>query len=162
MGLISRLTTRLSVLLMLALLMCYLSLCFQPQHQTHVPTLSKGASLIARFSKPSESECSLPLESRFNCARDRVLSQTECEERSCCYAPIPHAVPGAPWCFYPPSYSGYRMGPLIPTSRGLAATLKRPAPSYLPKDIPTLRLEVLEETAGRLHLTVSLAPFSPV
>ncbi|XP_067088732.1 lysosomal alpha-glucosidase isoform X2 [Osmerus mordax] len=192
MGLISRLTTNcLSVLLMLALLMCYLSLCFHQQasvmklteeqckktpvhviarnslknpettqrvamsqHQTHVPTLSKEASLIARFNKPSESECSLPLESRFNCARDRVLSQTECEERSCCYAPIPHAVPGAPWCFYPPSYSGYRMGPLTPTSRGLAATLKRPTPSYLPRDIPTLRLEVLEETAGRLHLTL--------
>lgn len=61
-----------------------------------------------------------------------------------------------PWCFYPLSYSGYRMGPLTPTSRGQAATLTRPTPSYLPRDISTLRLEILDETEGRLHLTVSL------
>uniref|UniRef100_A0A4W5QX90 Alpha glucosidase n=1 Tax=Hucho hucho TaxID=62062 RepID=A0A4W5QX90_9TELE len=52
--------------------------------------------------------------------------------------------------------SGYKMGPLTPTSRGQAATLTRPTPSYLPRDISTLRLEILDETEGRLHLTVSL------
>lgn len=125
------------------------------QHKTHLPTLLKEASLSAHSSQPNVVECSLVLENRFDCARDRVLSQKECEERGCCYAPIPYAVSGGPpWCFYPPSYSGYRMELLTPTSRGLAATLRRPTPSYLPRDIPTLRLEVLEETEGRLRLTL--------
>ena len=47
------------------------------------------------------------------------------------------------------------MGPLTPTTRGQAATLTRATPSYLPRDISTLRLEVIEEAAGCLHLTVS-------
>ncbi|XP_071372325.1 lysosomal alpha-glucosidase [Centroberyx affinis] len=98
-------------------------------------------------------KCAMALESRFDCARDRALSQRECEERGCCYAPLPNSR-GPPWCFYPWSYSGYKMGPLTPTPRGQAATLTRPNPSYLPRDISTLCLEVMEEAAGRLHLTL--------
>ncbi|CAB1342335.1 unnamed protein product [Coregonus sp. 'balchen'] len=110
----------------------------------------------ASSSGPREAECRrVAHESRFDCARDRVLSQTECQGRGCCYAPLPQGLSGGPpWCFYPPSYSGYRMGPLTPTSRGQAATLTRPTPSYLPRDISILQLEVLDETEGRLHLTL--------
>lgn len=103
---------------------------------------------------PRDDECTMALESRFDCARDRVLGQRECEERGCCYSPLPNSG-GPPWCFYPPSYHGYAMGPLTPTPQGQAATLTRARPSYLPKDISTLRLDIMEETAGRLHLTVS-------
>lgn len=102
----------------------------------------------------SDNRCTVSPESRFDCARDRVLSQRECEERGCCYAPLPNSA-GPPWCFYPDLYPGYKMGPFAPTQRGQAATLTRATPSYLPKDIPTLHLEVTEETAGCLHLTVS-------
>ncbi|KAM3598379.1 uncharacterized protein V6R79_017239 [Siganus canaliculatus] len=91
-------------------------------------------------------------QSRFDCARDRLVSQRECEERGCCYAPLPE-VAGPPWCFYPSSYPGYRMGPFTPTTRGQSAILKRAVPSYLPKDVSTLQLEVIEEDTGCLHLT---------
>ncbi|XP_056143796.1 lysosomal alpha-glucosidase [Lampris incognitus] len=102
-----------------------------------------------------DASCTAAPESRFDCARDKAVSREECEGRGCCYAPLPDfAFGGPPWCFYPRSYSGYGMGPLTPSQRGLAAVLMRPDPSYLPKDIPTLRLEVMKETAGRLHLTV--------
>lgn len=101
-----------------------------------------------------DDKCSVAPESRFDCARDRLLSQRECEERGCCYAPLPDSA-GPPWCFYPSLYPGYKMGPLTPTTRGQAATLTRATPSYLPRDISTLHLEVIEETAGCLHLTVS-------
>lgn len=101
-------------------------------------------------------DCGLPVEKRFDCARDRTVTQTACEERGCCYLPLPKGeYRGPPWCFYPASYPGYRMGPLSPTPRGQSATLTRITPSYLPQDISTLQLEVMKEDAGHLHLTVS-------
>lgn len=101
-------------------------------------------------------DCGLALEKRFDCARDKTVSRAECEERGCCYLPLPlSGYSGPPWCFYPTSYPGYRMGPFSPTPRGQSATLTRDTPSYLPRDITTLQLEVIEEEAGRLHLTVS-------
>uniref|UniRef100_A0A3Q3J250 P-type domain-containing protein n=1 Tax=Monopterus albus TaxID=43700 RepID=A0A3Q3J250_MONAL len=47
-----------------------------------------------------DTKCTMAPESRFDCARDRLLSQRECEERGCCYVPLPNTV-GPPWCFYP-------------------------------------------------------------
>ncbi|KAF7221012.1 lysosomal alpha-glucosidase isoform X1 [Nothobranchius furzeri] len=99
------------------------------------------------------SECSMASESRFDCGRDRVLSQDECEERGCCYSPLPGSS-GPPWCFYPSLYPGYKMSPITPTKRGQTASLTRVTPSYLPKDIFNLSLEVTEETAGCLHITL--------
>ncbi|KAG7505007.1 lysosomal alpha-glucosidase [Solea senegalensis] len=98
-----------------------------------------------------DDKCTMAPQSRFDCARDRVLSKRQCEERGCCYAPLPNSV-GPPWCFYPSLYPGYKLGPLTPSKRGLAATLTRAKPSYLPRDISTLRLEIIEETTGCLHL----------
>lgn len=107
---------------------------------------------ITAFSR--EPKCTIALESRFDCARDRLVSRRECEERVCCYAPLPDSA-GPPWCFYPSFYPGYRMGPFTPTPHGQAATLTRTAPSYLPRDISVLELEVTQSSAVRLHITVS-------
>lgn len=104
------------------------------------------------FSK--EDKCTMAPENRFDCGRDRLLSQRECLERGCCYAPLSN-VTGPPWCFYPTLYPGYKMGPLVPTTQGQAATLTRANPSYLPRDISTLHLQVMQETAGCLHISVS-------
>uniref|UniRef100_A0A3Q4G3E9 Lysosomal alpha-glucosidase n=1 Tax=Neolamprologus brichardi TaxID=32507 RepID=A0A3Q4G3E9_NEOBR len=103
------------------------------------------------------SECAMAPESRFDCGRDKLLSQSECEDRGCCYAPLPDSA-GPPWCFYPRVYPGYKMGPLIPTPRGQGASLTLASPSYLPKDISTLRLDDIQETADCFHLTVSIHP----
>lgn len=102
-------------------------------------------------------QCSIAVESRIDCGRDRSLSRADCEGRGCCYVPLlpQSGSRGPPWCFYPVRYPGYKMGPLMPTERGQRATLTRSAPSYLPRDIPTLQLDVMAESLGRLHLTVS-------
>lgn len=99
-------------------------------------------------------KCAIEPQSRFNCATDRLVSQRECEDRGCCYAPVLDSV-GPPWCFYPGVYPGYRMGPFAPSAQGKAATLTPAAPSYLPRDVSVLTLEVIEETAGCFHITVS-------
>ncbi|KAG9343865.1 hypothetical protein JZ751_013249 [Albula glossodonta] len=105
---------------------------------------------------PHRKLCQLAPNERFDCARDRALSRAECEGRGCCYVPVRRdgLYGGPPWCFYPPSYPGYKMGPLSPSPRGQVVTLTRPMPSYLPRDISTLQLEVMAETEGRLHLTL--------
>uniref|UniRef100_A0A3B4D1H3 Lysosomal alpha-glucosidase n=1 Tax=Pygocentrus nattereri TaxID=42514 RepID=A0A3B4D1H3_PYGNA len=104
---------------------------------------------------PADLHCSVAVERRFDCGRDRSLTRAACEKRGCCYVPLPWtAFGGPPWCFYPVSYPGYRMGALISTPRGQEANLTRSTPSYLPRDISTLTLEVMAEEAGRLHLTL--------
>ncbi|CAG11433.1 unnamed protein product, partial [Tetraodon nigroviridis] len=98
-------------------------------------------------------ECSMAADRRFDCARDKPVSRSQCEQRGCCYVPV-SASPGPPWCFYPRLYSGYRMGPLSPSEHGQTATLTRAAPSYLPRDVPVLRLDVAEAAADCLHITL--------
>lgn len=92
----------------------------------------------ASSSGPREAECRrVALESRFDCARDRVLSQTECQGRGCCYAPLPQGLSGGPppgasipcptaatgWGPSPP-LPGARLppllGPLPPTCPGIS------------------------------------------
>lgn len=108
-----------------------------------------------RTENSRETECTTAPESRFDCGRDRLLSQEECEDRGCCYAPLPGSA-GPPWCFFPALYPGYDMGPLTPSKKGQTATLTRASPSYLPKDIATLTLEVIAETASCFHVVVSI------
>uniref|UniRef100_A0A672MSW6 Lysosomal alpha-glucosidase n=1 Tax=Sinocyclocheilus grahami TaxID=75366 RepID=A0A672MSW6_SINGR len=106
-------------------------------------------------------QCGIAVESRIDCGRDRSLSRADCEGRGCCYVPLPQSgLGGPPWCFYPVRYPGYKMGPLLPTEKGKRATLARSEPSYLPRDIPTLQLDVMPETLGRLHLSLK-DPASP-
>lgn len=101
-------------------------------------------------------QCGIAVENRIDCARDRSLSRADCENRGCCYEPLSKSgFSGPPWCFYPVRYPGYKMGVLTPTERGQRATLTRSTPSYLPRDISTLQLDVIAESSGCLHLTVS-------
>ncbi|XP_061829447.1 lysosomal alpha-glucosidase isoform X2 [Nerophis lumbriciformis] len=98
-------------------------------------------------------QCVMSPDRRFDCGRDRVLSQGECEQRACCYSPLTNSS-RAPWCFYPHVYPGYSMSALTPTHRGQAATLTRDSPSYLPRDVPALHLQETQESAGCLRLTL--------
>lgn len=115
-------------------------------------TMHRGRSRVNDFSR--DPECTMAPDSRFDCARDKAVSQSECEQRGCCYAPGSDSA-GPPWCFYPGLYRGYRMGPLVPTLHGLTASLTRAAPSYLPRDILVLQLDVTEEATDCLRITVS-------
>lgn len=103
-------------------------------------------------------QCDVPPNSRFDCAPDKGLTQQECEARGCCYVPASRdprgPLMGQPWCFFPPSYPSYRMENLSSSETGYTATLTRTTPTFFPRDILTLRLDVLLETESRLHFTV--------
>ncbi|XP_037013855.2 lysosomal alpha-glucosidase [Artibeus jamaicensis] len=101
--------------------------------------------------------CSVPLNSRFDCAPDRAITREQCEARGCCYVPVgpPRGSQmGPPWCFFPTSYPSYRLGNLTTTDTGYTASLARATPTFFPKDILSLRLDVLLETESRLHFTI--------
>ncbi|XP_005001486.1 lysosomal alpha-glucosidase isoform X2 [Cavia porcellus] len=103
-------------------------------------------------------QCNIPPNSRFDCAPDKAVTQEQCEARGCCYVPAAQGprghLTGQPWCFFPPSYPSYRLQNLSSTEMGYTATLTRVTPTFFPKDILTLRLDVLMETEDRLHFTI--------
>lgn len=103
-------------------------------------------------------QCDMPPNSRFDCAPDKAITREQCEARGCCYVPAgwrPRgSQTGQPWCFFPPSYPSYKLGNLTTTETGYTATLTRDTPTFFPKDILTLRLDVLVETESRLHFTI--------
>ncbi|XP_058140824.1 lysosomal alpha-glucosidase [Dasypus novemcinctus] len=102
--------------------------------------------------------CDMPPDGRFDCAPEKAITRELCEARGCCYVPARPGPRGPrlgqPWCFFPPGYPSYRLENLTRTETGYAGTLTRAAPSFFPKDILTLRLEVLLETESRLHFTI--------
>ncbi|XP_038163651.1 lysosomal alpha-glucosidase [Cyprinodon tularosa] len=128
-------------------------------YHLEVPNSDFHPQSIQRSSSSRDKRCAMALESRFDCGRDRLLSQEECEARGCWYAPLP-GLPGPPWCFYPALYPGYNMGPLSPSERGQTAFLNRNSPSYLTKDVSSLSLEVIEETPSCFHIVLK-DPSSP-
>ncbi|XP_060242269.1 lysosomal alpha-glucosidase isoform X1 [Meriones unguiculatus] len=100
-------------------------------------------------------QCDVPPSSRFDCAPDRGVSREECEARGCCYIPAEQVSPmGQPWCFFPPGYPSYRLENLSSTDTGYTATLTRAGPTFFPKDVLTLQLDMLMETESRLHFTI--------
>ncbi|XP_016047998.1 lysosomal alpha-glucosidase isoform X2 [Erinaceus europaeus] len=101
--------------------------------------------------------CNVPASSRFDCAPDSGITQEQCEARGCCYVPVRRPVGshmGQPWCFFPIDYPSYRLHNLTSTGLGYTAMLTRTSPSFFPKDVLTLRLDVLLETDSRLHFTI--------
>ncbi|XP_032312563.1 lysosomal alpha-glucosidase [Camelus ferus] len=108
--------------------------------------------------RAAPTRCDLPPAGRFDCAPDKAITREQCEARGCCYVPARQRPPGAqmgqPWCFFPSGYPSYKLENLTTTETGYTATLTRTTPTFFPKDIMTLRLDVLMETESRLHLTI--------
>ncbi|XP_005624079.1 lysosomal alpha-glucosidase isoform X1 [Canis lupus familiaris] len=108
--------------------------------------------------RAAPTQCDVPPNSRFDCAPDKAITQQQCEARGCCYRPATpwpqHPRMGQPWCFFPPSYPSYKLENLTTTETGYTAALTRSTPTFFPKDILALRLDVLLETESRLHFTI--------
>lgn len=101
--------------------------------------------------------CDVPANNRFDCAPDKGLTQEQCEARGCCYVPAgppKGSSMGQPWCFFPSGYPSYQLHNLTSTPFGHEALLTRASPTFFPKDILSLRLEVMQETDSRLHFTI--------
>nr|XP_033817509.1 lysosomal alpha-glucosidase [Geotrypetes seraphini]XP_033817510.1 lysosomal alpha-glucosidase [Geotrypetes seraphini] len=100
-------------------------------------------------------QCNVCPDRRFDCAPEKILTKEQCEARGCCFVP-PGSRPslGQPFCFLPSNYPSYEMKNLTSTERGYSATLSRTFPTFMPKDILLLQLEVRFETRSRLRFTV--------
>ncbi|KAM9207793.1 lysosomal alpha-glucosidase-like [Leptosomus discolor] len=113
----------------------------------------------AAAGSPGAAGCQVPPGERFDCGPERLLSQADCEERGCCYAPAgssssPGSSPGPPWFFFPSGYRSYRAENLTATATGYATQLRRVAASFLPGAVGSLRLDVALETPTCLRFTL--------
>lgn len=90
---------------------------------------------------------------RFDCHPEQNATKSKCEARGCCWA-VPKQPGlkydkyslGVPSCFYPTNYPSYSV---YNTSHdGKTVFLKRSSPSYYPKDIMLLRMDITTTDNG--------------
>ncbi|KAJ8001406.1 hypothetical protein DPEC_G00169180 [Dallia pectoralis] len=101
---------------------------------------------------------------RFDCYPERgvVVTRELCEARNCCFIPASSSSSppssgrnGVPWCFYSPTFPSYSLVSLNQTEQGIVGSLVRTVKTYYPKDVLTLRLDVLYETDHRLRVRIT-------
>uniref|UniRef100_M0R544 Lysosomal alpha-glucosidase n=1 Tax=Rattus norvegicus TaxID=10116 RepID=M0R544_RAT len=131
---------------------------YRPHHQESYEPAPLHIQEHAEQLRAVPTQCDVTPNSRFDCAPDKGITQEQCEARGCCWVPAGQVlngpVMGQPWCFFPPSYPSYRLENLSSTESGYTATLTRTSPTFFPKDVLTLQLEVLMETDSRLHFMI--------
>lgn len=103
-----------------------------------------------------ESCAVVPESWRFDCYPERgvVVTEEMCHARNCCFIRPAEEKSGVPWCYYPPEFPSYALVELNDTETGLSGTLVRYQKTYYPKDVKTLRLDVLYESNSRLRVKV--------
>ncbi|KAK6169329.1 hypothetical protein SNE40_020405 [Patella caerulea] len=98
--------------------------------------------------------CTIDTSSRFDCYPEKSLpTESECNTRNCCYDAQDSG--GAPVCFYPTNYEGYRVTSKIETSTGINIMLNRTTQSFRPNDINQLIMEVTYETPTRFRIRIT-------
>lgn len=97
--------------------------------------------------------CSLAEEGeKFDCLPRGQIDEKSCKARGCCWQT---GSSGAPWCFYPKSYGGYKYLNVTRRKNGARAFLVRTFPSSYPNDVKLLRLDAQYQSNERLHVRVS-------
>ncbi|KAF5888798.1 lysosomal alpha-glucosidase-like [Clarias magur] len=112
----------------------------------------------AKENRTQPVSCSVVPESwRFDCYPERSVVVTEemCHARNCCFTRAAGEKNGVPQCYYPPEFPSYALVDINDTETGLSGTLVRYQKTYYPKDIETLRLDVLYESDSRLRVKIT-------
>ncbi|XP_041073054.1 lysosomal alpha-glucosidase-like isoform X3 [Carcharodon carcharias] len=123
-----------------------------PNYKNRTETSETLSKLSFDKSHLSASQCNIDTNSRFDCAFNELVDMKKCQARGCCWNPVVNA--NSPLCFLPSNYPSYNMDYLSPTITGYTATLSRTEKTFFLNDIMTLQLNVMYETAGRLHFTL--------
>ncbi|GAV06167.1 hypothetical protein RvY_16194 [Ramazzottius varieornatus] len=101
---------------------------------------------------------------RFDCLPQGDISEASCMARGCCWNQrssvqmVNGTVKlGLPACFYPYKYPTYRLENYKETANGFEGTLQRSkdAKDIYPNPINSLRLQVIFDTAQRLHVKIT-------
>ncbi|GCB80546.1 hypothetical protein scyTo_0016245 [Scyliorhinus torazame] len=123
-----------------------------PNYRNRTATLETLSKLSFNKSYHSASQCDIDPNGRFDCAFNELIDMKKCQARGCCWNPEVNAL--SPLCFLPSNYPSYNVDYLMPTSTGFTGTLSRTEKTLFLNDIMTLQLNVIYETAGRLHFTL--------
>ena len=124
-------------------------------------------SLSTKF----KDRCDIPKpEERFDCHPENSSSQETCEARGCCWVPTkarikplhsettydPQSPVDIPYCYYPKDFPGYIVVSQEITKTGFKTWLERNSPSYYPRDVKRLVMDVEYENDIRLHIKVHI------
>ncbi|XP_064480588.1 lysosomal alpha-glucosidase-like [Ornithodoros turicata] len=80
---------------------------------------------------------------RFDCHPEQNASPETCSRRGCCWKPASHPGPHVPWCFYPSSYTGYKVTGIHRTPERINIELLRQTPSDIDVDVQSVSVSVV-------------------
>lgn len=118
-----------------------------------------------KFKQKSESsaqQCNINPVRRFDCHPETGASKHTCLVRGCCWSGNPAETVGTnsqPMCYYPLNYPGYTATDLIVTPLGYRLELVRYTPTYYPKNVKVLNVDLMFETSSRLHVKVNICKY---
>ncbi|XP_046554565.1 lysosomal alpha-glucosidase-like [Haliotis rubra] len=127
---------------------------------------SKFMKTIEEDASTSTKQCDiLPENQRFDCHPEQSTSAASCAARGCCWgrADGSHGnssssgvTMSVPDCYYPRNYDGYNViDQNMESPSQMKVTLKRTTPTYYPRDVAELKMEISYETQYRLRIKIS-------
>jgi hypothetical protein len=119
----------------------------------------------------SEKQCDIQIPSqKFDCYPEKSVTEEGCLDRGCCWQKdLSRRLPiqsmnendtqspvDVPYCFYPRNFPGYSVDERTDTPLGFSMKLTGKPPTYYPKGVTQLAVDVSYETDQRLHVKVNL------
>lgn len=114
---------------------------------------------------------------KFDCFPQVNVTEKSCEDRGCCWRvdgsrrkPLMYnndddtlAPVDVPYCFYPRNHPSYNVNYINDTKLGFNMDLSGQPPTYYPRGVHRLAVDVLFETNHRLHVKVGIhEPLQPL
>ncbi|XP_067672785.1 lysosomal alpha-glucosidase-like [Haliotis asinina] len=136
--------------------------------QENVETIlqSNFMKTMEKDASTSTKQCDiLPENQRFDCHPEQSASAASCAARGCCWGKADGShgnssssgvTMSVPYCYYPRNYDGYKViDQNMESPSEMKVTLKRTTPTYYPRNVGELTMEINYETPYRLRIKIS-------
>ncbi|XP_045214547.2 lysosomal alpha-glucosidase-like isoform X2 [Mercenaria mercenaria] len=148
----------------------YLDYSFERFETVNLDSISEDDMIGPPLDIPSsKKQCDITNPSeKFDCFPEKSISEEGCMRRGCCWQkdatrrkPLKsrnendtQAPVDVPYCFYPRNFPGYSVDERKDTPLGFSMNLSGQPPTYYPRGVRQLAVEVYYETNQRLHVKV--------
>lgn len=127
-----------------------------------IDSVGSHSKLLASGNKPEPSQCKgFQDNERFDCFPQGDVSEDDCNNRGCCWAPVNSTKGqlGVPFCYYPSDFKTYSYSNISITDFGVTALLENKLNSSYPDNIKLLRVNINFLTGNTLQIKVSTLVF---